>query len=131
MVLGEGGVHGIDPGVPQVPILLEDGDGPAAQREAEPLLAGTERGLASPALGHVAEDQHDAPDLILFVPDRGGAVGDRLLGAIPGDQQDVIAQLDGVALAEGSPGRTLDGLARGLGDEPEDLLQGLARQFVR
>jgi hypothetical protein len=41
---------------------------------------------------HVTEDQHDAEHLARRIPDRGGAVVNRSLRAVPGDQDSVVRQ---------------------------------------
>ena len=84
-----------------------------------------ERLLPAPVLGDVAEGQDDAPDVPGFVPDRRGAVGDRPLGPVAGDQERMVGQADDGAVAEHPGDRMLDRLASLLGDDAEDVVQGL------
>ena len=64
--------------------------------------------LRPPPLGHVAEDQHHAVHAPAGAPDRGAAVVDRPLGAVPGDQQRMVGQADDHPLAQHALRRALD-----------------------
>ena len=80
---------------PALGVEHEDGVVPdALDQQAEALLALAAGVLGVAALGDVAEHQHDADDLARGVADRGGAVVDRPLAAVPGDQERVVRQPD-------------------------------------
>ena len=86
--------------------------------------------LVSPRLGHIPEDQDHPDDLVLMVLDRRGAVGDRPLGPVAGDQGGVVGQADHDPLADHPGDRVLDRPAVAFRDDGEDVLQGLARRLV-
>ena len=60
------------------------------------------------SLGDAAEDEHDAVNAALLVADRRGAVVDRRLRAVPGDEKRVIRQPDDAPFAKRPLGRVLD-----------------------
>ncbi len=64
------------------------------------------------------------------IPDRGGAVVNGALLAVPGDQDGVVRQPDDHALLQCPQRRVLDRLAGVLVDDAEHVLQGAARGFL-
>ena len=77
----------------------------------------------------IAEHQHHAHDLALFVADRRTAVGDGPLGAVAGDQESMVGEPHDPPLANHAIGGILN---LGLGlfvDDVEHLLQRLAQRL--
>jgi hypothetical protein len=101
-------------------------DAGVLEEVAQLLFAGPQRVLRPAPLGHVAEHQHAAGDRAVSTPNRRGSVVDRPLGAVCADQEAVVGEADGRALAQRSQRRIVDGLARVLVDDAEDLAQGAA-----
>ncbi len=75
------------------------------------------------ALGHVAEDQHRPDGRSRIVPDRCGAVVDRPLFPVPGNENRVVRHPNHSPLPQGSDGGVLDWLPSSFVDDLEDLGQ--------
>ena len=105
-------------------------DAGVLEEVAELLLAGPQGLLGAAPLGDVAEHQHAAGDAAVGAAHRRGAVVDRPLGAVAGDQDGVVGEADDGAFAQRPQGRIVDRLARVLVDDAEDLVEGAAGRVV-
>ena len=77
----------------------------------------------------VPEHQHGPDRVPPLVAHGGGAVVDRPLRPVPGDEHRMVRQPDHHPLPQGSESGVLDRVARPLLQDPEDLRQGSARRF--
>ena len=84
-------------------------------------LARALRRLGTAEFSHIAEDEHHAENLTVFVADRRGAVRDGMLRAIAGDQHRVVSQPVNFARGEHVVHRDHRGLARLFIDDVENL----------
>ena len=119
----------VDVGEPPVPPHGVEGIGDALQDRPGLLPGPSDLRLGPPPLADVPEDQDGPDDPPGRVPDRGGAVVDGPLGAVPGDQERVVGQADDHALPQRPEGGVLDLPAGLLVDDAEDRGEGLARRL--
>ncbi len=116
-------VDRVGPGDP-VPfdIPLPDADVAGLGGDSQPLLRDEPLlgfPFHEPPRGDVAEDQDHPDQVSVAVADRGRAVIDGALSAVPGDQDRVIGQTNGHAGREHLGHRVLDGLPGQFIDDPE------------
>ena len=78
--------------------------------------------LAVPTLGDVAEDEDDADDVAAAIPDGRRTVVDGPLAAVPGDEEGMVPEPDGLPPLDDLPDGLLDGPPRRLVDDAEDPL---------
>ena len=94
------------------------------------LLALGQGSLGLPLLANTVENKDDAEDRAPIVLDRRGGVVDRVLGAVPGDQDGLIGQDDDGSGRQDPGDGVLDREAGRLVDDPEDLRQGAAGRLT-
>ena len=82
--------------------------------------------LGVPALADVPEHQHHTGDFAPLVADRGGAVVNRSVRPVFGDEQAVVRQPDDHAIPQGSNRGTLDCLAAVFVDDVKHAVERLA-----
>jgi len=76
--------------------------------------------------GHIAEYHHAPADLAVRVVDRGGAVVDPHLAAVPPDQVDVLPEGDDAVLGQGLAQRVRNRIPRRCVDQMQDFRDGPA-----
>src|SRR4051794_13087484 len=86
------------------------------------MRGGLALGVAAPALGDVAKDEHRADDTVVEVADGRGAVVDGALRPVGGDQDRMIREADDRALLEHASDGVGDRIAALLVDDAEDLV---------
>ncbi len=94
-------------------------------------FAGSQLLLGPPLFGHVPEDQHDADELARRVPDRGGAVVNRALRPVLGDQDRVVRQSDDDPFPQHLLHRVLHRLPGLFVDDGEHGLQRLPLRIIQ
>ena len=85
--------------------------------------------LQAAALRDVAEDENDADELIVFIPDRRGGVVDGPPGAVAGNEDGMIGQAGDAPRGDHLRHGTFGGLTGFLVDDVEQRQQRLADAF--